>query len=594
MNARRSAQQQLIDLSTESGLTAARDGDHALALLWFARAAELSGEYPERHELSRIRYANWIRQVWTPVGTATMPGFRQDKDQFREFQFSPDGQFLMAAERNGACAVWDRATEGVVPLGVTARQAMTAAWEPRDGLLAVGGSDGKLRLLSPPSFRVVEELPAEGTLLAIAFSGDGRRVAVGGEKGARVWDRDQKKFLTEWLAHGGPVATLSFSSNGKLLATSARDKKARVFRVGANGPDPLFAPVPHIPAEYGINHGGADRVAPRFVADDSTLLTVERDGPLNNLQWRSAESGAVLRTTTTVLGHEYLGAFAVNPAADRVAVAWRDRILVMDARTGSILATAPSRESYWIEDLTFSANGRNLVAGGHTMKVEAWLLDESRDFALPPAFPPISHSKQVVRVALTCDGRHLAAALWDGTICFWCAPEGVPKAYQIEAGGATWVTLSADRRLILPRGTSFRGGSLRTTGIHDAVTGTAVGPELDPGGIIVDAAFSPDGTRVAIAARLRRRPPSEADNSSYPVGKRATCKSGSGKPAGAWSARSRCRRSRAASPIDLTAGRWRSCAPIIASCWLTPPLEASDVLWTRGYALDPSTRTFGL
>ena len=87
----------------------------------------------------------------------------------------------------------------------------------------------------------------------------------------------------------------------------------------------------------------------------------------------------------------------------------------------------------------------------------------------------------------------MAAALWDGTICLWRCPEGPPVAYQVEAGGATWPSLSPDRRLLLPRGTSFRGGSLRETRVYDATTGEAVGPKLAPGGIVVDAAFSPDG-----------------------------------------------------------------------------------------------------
>jgi serine/threonine protein kinase len=61
VQARRDVQQQLIDLSTEAGLAAAREEDHALALLWFARTAQLSSGYHEREELSRTRYANWLR-----------------------------------------------------------------------------------------------------------------------------------------------------------------------------------------------------------------------------------------------------------------------------------------------------------------------------------------------------------------------------------------------------------------------------------------------------------------------------------------------------------------------------------------------------
>ena len=59
---------------------------------------------------------------------------------------------------------------------------------------------------------------------------------------------------------------------------------------------------------------------------------------------------------------------------------------------------------------------------------------------------------------------------------------------------------------MLPRGASFRGGSLRETRVYDADTSAAVGPKLAPGGIVVDAEFGPDGGKVAIAALTAQTP----------------------------------------------------------------------------------------
>ncbi len=88
VDARRGVQRQLIDLSAQSGLTKVREGDDGLALLWFARAVQLSGDHREREELNRIRYANWLRHVWTPEGTFAVEGLRQEKDQVRELLLS--------------------------------------------------------------------------------------------------------------------------------------------------------------------------------------------------------------------------------------------------------------------------------------------------------------------------------------------------------------------------------------------------------------------------------------------------------------------------------------------------------------------------
>ncbi len=509
VQARRGVQQQLIDLSTEAGLAAAREEDHALALLWFARTAQLSSGYPEREELSRTRYANWLRQVWTPEGTTMIPGFRQGQDRFRQLTFSPDGNYLVATASVGDCLLWDRPAGRLVPL--TGPAAGAAAWEPTSGLLALGSRDGTIRLLAPPAFTPVEELPADGDVAVLAFSRDGRRLAWGGAKGARIWDRETKRYSTPLLKHGGPVVTLAFSADGALLATSARDMKARVFRVASEQADPVFPPVPHALAEYAINHGGPERVAPRFAAADRVLLTVERSGTVYNLCWRSAASGEVLTTTDTEVGKEHLGAFDVTPDGSRVAVAWAGgSIRLCDAATRRIVAAIPSGPMDWCEDLVFSADGQVAVTCSQDTKVQLWSMNVERNLELTRAAPPLVHPQQAVRVDLSKDRRHLAVALWDGTICLWRGPDGPPKAYEIEAGGATWLALSPNRRLMLPKGASFRGGSLRNTRVYDATNGEPVGPLLSPGGIIVDAAFSPEGEHLAMAA-LTAQTPDERD-----------------------------------------------------------------------------------
>jgi WD40 repeat protein/tRNA A-37 threonylcarbamoyl transferase component Bud32 len=508
--ARSSFHRQLIDATTQSGLLAARDGDHALALLWFARTSELASEFPERETLSRIRYANWLRSVWTPEGALAVPGFRQDQDHFREFGFSPDGKYLLVRATAGDLLIWDRPTGRLVQLPELAELG-SAAWDPKSGLLAVGGRDGKIRLLEPPNFTPVEEVRAEGDVAVVAFSPEGRRLAWGGAKGARVWDREKKAYRTPLLPHGGPVATLAFSADGVILATSARDEKARVFRVAADTSDPLFPPVPHVPAGYGISHGGAESVAPRFAAGDRVFLTVgkkTRDA-VYGLQWRSAATGEILKTSEPPLGHDYVGAIKVSPDGNRVVVS-RDAgwVRMWDARTQEIVAGIRPGEGAldWCEDFAFSADGTVVATCDQNMRVQTWFVEDERNLELTRATPPVLHPHLAVRVDLSRDGQHMAVALWDGTVCLWRAPGGPPLAYQLDAGGPTWLALSPDRKLMLPRGASFRSGSLRETRVHDADTGEPVGAKLKPGGIIVDAEFGPGGTQVAIAALTAQTP----------------------------------------------------------------------------------------
>jgi WD40 repeat protein len=113
---------------------------------------------------------------------------------------------------------------------------------------------------------------------------------------------------------------------------------------------------------------------------------------------------------------------------------------------------------------------------------------------------------QAVRVERSADGRHLAAALWDGRVCLWRSPGGRPDGYSLPGGFGTLTAISPDGQFVLPRGISYRKGTLLATKVYQADSGQAAGPRLDPGGILLDAAFSPDGTRVATASSTARTP----------------------------------------------------------------------------------------
>jgi WD40 repeat protein/tRNA A-37 threonylcarbamoyl transferase component Bud32 len=500
--ARRAAQRQLIDVCSASGLTAAGEGDHTLALLWFARAVQLAGDEPRQQELNRTRISNWLRQVSLPEGTFTIPGFRRGQDRMRTFRFSPNGDYLLVTASTGDCLVWDRPRQRLAALPGSASKGSAAVWQPGSGLLAVAEKGGTIRLLAPTEFRPVDKVEAGQEITVLAFSRDGKRLALGGPEGARVWDQEKKEYVSPLLAHGGAVASLSFSASGELLATSARDGKVRVFRIAPGEREPLFPPVDaEVSGEDGTNHGGTDQVGPRFAADDQVLLTVERTSQRNHeLTWRSATTGKLIGSTN--IGHWTLNSFAVSPRGDRVAAFWAvdggmGRLL--DTRTRGILAAIPTKSGI-IEDTAFGDDGKTLVVGSSDMMAQFWSVDDRPNLSLVPSQPTILHPNPVVRVSLTADGQWAAAALWDGRTYLWRLPEGIPIAYSVPVGGTTLFALSPDRRFVLPRGTSYMNGTLLQTLVYSAESGEPAGQQLDPGGILLNAAFSPDGTKVATAS----------------------------------------------------------------------------------------------
>jgi WD40 repeat protein/tRNA A-37 threonylcarbamoyl transferase component Bud32 len=504
--ARRTVQGQMVELSGSSGLTAALSGDHPLALVWFAHAVQLASEHPKLDEINRIRMTNWLRQVWLPQGQFTIPEFQPIRDRCRVCQFSPDGNYLVAMTGTGTCSIWDCRKGRSIPLPKPTT-ASAVAWVPGEGLLAVADKTGTLQFLAPPSFQPAEKMEkvVTGDVSVLVFSRDGQYLAWGGAEGARVWSRKTNQYCGPLFKHPSPVVSVSFSASSRMIATAARDTKARVFQVETNQQDPVFPPVPHHWEDHGLAHGGADRVAPRFAGDDQVLLTRENVDSKQRLIWREAGTGRLLMTNETPTETTHLTAFSVSASGDQVVAVWEGKGRLWDARTRQLLANfSLGHRSAWCEDVLFTADGKTIITGAHSSGAEFWSVDDRPNGILGTAAPRIFQPQKIVRVDCSADGSHLAIAMWDGTVSLWHRPSGAPVSYRLRAGGVTLPVISPDGRFVLPGGTTYRHGAQVNTRVYHVETGKAASPVLQTQGLLLNAIFSPDGTWVATACSTAR------------------------------------------------------------------------------------------
>lgn len=148
--------------------------------------------------------------------------------------FSPDGRFLAAQADRNAAKVWDVASGREVFMvegADTPFNALGGLAFSRDGrVLATAHYNGTVRLWDVGTGRLLRTLTGhKGTTSTVAFSSDGRVLAVGSFAEVRLWDAQTWEPVRVLGGHKNTVWALAFSPDGRMLASGSEDWTVRLY-----------------------------------------------------------------------------------------------------------------------------------------------------------------------------------------------------------------------------------------------------------------------------------------------------------------------------------------------------------------------------
>ena len=304
------------------------------------------------------------------------------------------------------------------------------------------------------------------------FFTDGEHIVTRNDESVRVWDALSGRPLSPSLAHAD-VVHVSFSPDGRLLATSGEDNAARIWVVATG--KLVGAPLTH---DGVVAHT-------RFSADGTRVVTASFDRTAR--VW-DVGSG---RPITPPLAHDGgVNDAGFSPNGRLVATASRDEY----ARLWNVVTGEPvgveMRCGEEVYRIAFSADGQFLATAAGYGVLQLWD-PESGESLCAPVTQSGSRGVYVGPEPLfTPDGHHVATC---GTspIRLVSVPDGKPALWCLRHNESRdsirSVSFDAVGRFIATAGID------RSARIWDAHTGALRAPILNHAALVQQASFHPDG-----------------------------------------------------------------------------------------------------
>ena len=442
--------------------------------------------------------------------------------------FDPgDPQHVVASACNGRLTSWrwlrKRTTTLTAPPNTRKPEfaACRVAVSP-DGRRAVSTLGGGLAVLGDFASRrtVSARLGDVRPVADVAFSRNGRRVAIASGKTATVIDTATGRRIHQLTGHTDSVDRITFSPAGDRLLTASSDGSARVWDV-AGGTllaglfghalavlDAAFTPggdeVLTVSSDETVRRwsvapgrvlrGHGDWVLDAaFAPDGRRVATVDAQG---GLLLRDLSADPVPTGRPARLGFRRLNSVTYDRSGERIVLAGdrivpagqsnAGRILVADA--GNLRETEELELPDSVRTASLSRDGRWLLATTYSGPAHLWRMRDGKHSGEPFELAKMS-AAYPADAAFSPDGRSIVTTSGDGNVRIFDTHTRRPKR-RYPHRGVFGAAFSPDGKTVV----SF--GLDATAQLWTAATGRTRHVLRGHSGLIGSAAFSPDGDRV--------------------------------------------------------------------------------------------------
>jgi WD40 repeat protein/serine/threonine protein kinase len=311
------------------------------------------------------------RTLLPPVRTLT-----GHTNRVTSVSFSPDGRLLASGSLDGTIKLW-RVADGLEVRTLTEHTAWvnSVSFSPDGRLLASGSLDGTIKLWRVADGALVRTLKGHTSWVgSVSFSPDGRLLASGsGDKTIKLWRVADGSLVRTLTGHTDSVLSVSFSPDGRLLASGSGVEKIMLVLGSSNNTINFGDTTIKLwrVADGSLVRtltGHTNRVNSVSFSPDGRLLASGSDDTTIKL-WRVADGSLVL----TLTGHA-LDVFSVSFSPDGRLLAsgsYDNTIKLWRVADGLEVRTLTGHTGV-VFSVSFSPDGRLLASGSADKTIKLW------------------------------------------------------------------------------------------------------------------------------------------------------------------------------------------------------------------------------
>lgn len=317
----------------------------------------------------------------------------------------------------------------------------------------------------------------DAPIASASFSSDGRQVLSGAyDNTVRLWDAMTGEELRRWTGHTSTVDMVSISRDGQTYASASRDGTVKVWRREQDEPVATMA---------AMGAAGANWMTHAVLGDDGKTLTTVADRQRINV-W-NIETGTLLQSAALDMGAQVIGHHR-RPDGPLIAIAHFGRTPVVhlwQASDNEVIASLTGHRGN-VEHALFDSAGRVVLTAGSDSAARLWDVETGREIARFDG-----HEFGVRLVALSADGRLVATDGPGTSVQVWDARTGQRLlAVHGHTNGVNAAAFSPDGTRLITAGQDH------SARLWDTRTGEPVAVFRGHSDVVTDVQFSPDGALV--------------------------------------------------------------------------------------------------